>query len=65
MILKISESRPASRPDVLYFVRDSSTEYLLKYSNQDILLVGEDSCIDKKNTIYICSDVFNKLGVCC
>ena len=65
MILKISESRPASQPDVLYFVRDSSSEYLLKYDNQDILLVGEESCTDKKNTLYICSDAFNELGVCC
>ena len=65
MILKISESRPASRSDVLYLVRDSSSEYLLKYDNQDVLLVGEESCTDKKNTPYICSDAFNKLGVCC
>ena len=65
MILKISDSRPTSRPDVLYFVRDSSNEYLLKYDNQDILLVGEESCTDKKNTLYICSDAFNELGVCC
>ena len=48
MILKISESRPASQLGVLYFVRDSSSEYLLKYDNQDILLVGEESCTDKK-----------------
>ena len=65
MILKISESRPASPPGLLYFVRDSSKEYLLKYDNQDILLVGEESCTDKKNTRYVCSDVFNELGVCC
>ena len=65
MILKISESRPASQPDVLYFVRDSSSEYLLKYDNQDVLLVGEESCTDKKNTPYICFDAFNGLGVCC
>ena len=65
MILKISESRPASRSDVLYLVRDSSSEYLLKCDNQDVLLVGEESCTDKKNTPYICSDAFNELGVCC
>ena len=65
MILKISESKPASPPGLLYFVRDSSKEYLLKYDNQDILLVGEESCTDKKNTRYVCSDVFNELGVCC
>ena len=44
------ESGPAGRPDVLYFVSDSSSEYLLKYHNQDILLVGEESCTDKKNS---------------
>ena len=65
MILKISEWRPASRPDGLYFVRDSSIEYLLKYENQDIFLVGEESCTDKNNTSYIYSDAFNELGVCC
>ena len=63
MILKISESRPASRPDVLYLVRDSSSDYLLKYDNQDILLVGRESCTDKNNTSYICSDRFNELVV--
>ena len=57
------ESRPASRPDVLYFVRDSSTEYLLKYDNQEILLVGEESCTDKKNTLCFCCDAFYKLAV--
>ena len=65
MILKISESRPATRPDVLYFVRDSFNEYLLKYDNQDIRLVGEECCTAKKNTPYICSDPFNELGVYC
>ena len=65
MILKISQSRPASRSNVLYLVRDSSSEYLLKYDNQDVLLVGEENCTDKKNTPYICSDAFNELGVCC
>ena len=63
MILKISESRPASRPDVLYLVRDSSSDYLLKYDNQDLLLVGRESCTDKNNTPYICSDGFNALVV--
>ena len=60
-VLKVSESRLASRPDVLYLVRDSSSDYVLKYDNQDILLVGEESCADKNNTPYICSDAFNKL----
>ena len=57
------ESRPACRPDVLYFVRDSSSEYLLKYDNQDILLVGEESCTDKKNTPYICCNAFYEIAV--
>ena len=34
------ELRPEGRPDVLYVFRDSSSEYTLKYDNQDILLVG-------------------------
>ena len=50
---------------VLYFVRDSFNEYLLKYDNQDIRLVGEECCTAKKNTPYICSDAFNELGVYC
>ena len=57
------ESKPAGRPDVLYFVRDSSSEYLLKYDNQDIFLVGEESCSNEKNTPYICSDAFYELPV--
>ena len=57
------ESRPAGRLDVLYFVRDNSSDYLLKYDNQDILLVGEESCSDEKNTLYICSDAFYELAV--
>ena len=55
------ELRPASRPDVLYFVRNS--EYLLKYDTQDILLAGEESFADKKNTPYISSDAFYELAV--
>ena len=57
------ESKPAGWPDVLYFVRDSSSEYVLKYDSLDILLVGEKSCTDKKNTFYICSDAFYELAV--
>ena len=58
-----TRKKPVSRPDVLYFVRDSSSEYLVKYNNQDILFVGEESCTDKRNTPYICSDAFYKLAV--
>ena len=47
----------------LYFVRDSSSEDLLKYDNQDILSVGEESCADKKDTPYICSDAFYEHAV--
>ena len=57
------ESKPAGWPDVLYFVRDSSSEYLLKYDSLDILLVGEKSCTDKKDTSYICSDAFYEFAV--
>ena len=57
------ESRPAGRPDGLYFVRDNSSDYLLKYDNQDILLVGEESCSDEKNTPHSCSDAFYELAV--
>ena len=57
------ESRAAGQPDVLYIVRDSSSEYLLKYDNQDILLVGEESFTDKKNTLYIFSDALYELAV--
>ena len=57
------ESRPAGGPDIFYFVMDNSSEYLLKYDNQDILLVGEGSCTDKKDTPYICSDAFYELAV--
>ena len=57
------ESRPVGRPDVLYIVRDSSSEYFFKYDNQDILLVGEESFIDKKNTFYIFSDALYELAV--
>ena len=57
------ESKPAGQPDVLYFVRDNSSEYLLKYDNQDILLIGEESCSDEKNKPYICSDAFYEHGI--
>ena len=62
-VLSDRESRPAGRPDVIYFVRDCSSEYLLKYDNQNIFLVGEESCPDKKNTPYICSYAFYELAV--
>ena len=44
-------------------MRDSCHECLLKYDNQNILLVGEESCAGKKNTPYICSDGFYQLAV--
>ena len=53
----------AGRPDVLYFVRYSSSECLLKFDNQDVLLVGGKSCTDKKNTPYNCPDAFYELAV--
>ena len=36
-------------------------KYLLKYNNQDILLVREESCSDENNTPYICSDASYEL----
>ena len=48
LVLSDRESRPAGWPDVLYFVRYSSSECLLKFDSQDILLVGRKSCTDKK-----------------
>ena len=57
------ESRPAGRPNALYFLRENYSEYLFKYDNRDILLVGEESCTDKKDTFYICSDAFYELAV--
>ena len=52
------ESRLAGRRGVLYSVRDSYIDYFLKYNNQNILLVGEESCWDENNTVYIRSDAF-------
>ena len=48
------EARPTGRPDFFYFVQDISSEYLLKYDNQDIFLFEEEICTDEKNTFYIC-----------
>ena len=47
------KSRPASRPDVFYLIRDSSSEYLLQYENQNILLVGKESGLDKRIHLII------------
>ena len=63
LVLSDRESRPAGWPDVLYFVRYSSSECLLKFDSQDILLVGGKSCTDKKNTPYNCPDAFYGLAV--
>ena len=40
----------------------SVDRYLLKYDNQNILLVAEESCTNKKNTVYICSNAFHELA---
>ena len=57
-----NEGRPAGRPDILYFVGESSSEYLLKFNHDDLRLVKEECCSDERNTFWVCSNEFFELA---
>ena len=61
--LKFSnEGRPAGRPNLLYFVGESSSEYLLEFNHDDLRLVKEECCTDERNTFWVCSNEFFELA---
>ena len=57
-----NEGRPAGRPDILYFVGESSSEYLLEFNHDDLRLVKEDCCSDERNIFWVCSNEFFELA---
>ena len=57
-----NEGRPAGRPDILYFVGESSSEYLLEFNHVDLRLVKEACCSDERNTFWVCSNEFFELA---
>ena len=57
-----NECRPAGRPDILYFVGESSREYLLEFNHDDMRLVKEEHCSDERNTFWVCSNEFFELA---
>ena len=57
-----NEGRPAGRPDILYFVGESSSEYLLEFNLDDLRLVKEECCSDERNTFWVCSNEFFELA---
>ena len=56
-----NEVRPVGRPNILYFVGESSSEYLLEF-NHDLRLVKEECCTDERNTFWVCSNEFFELA---
>ena len=57
-----NEGKPAGRPDILYFVGESSSEYLLEFNHDDLRLVKEECCTDERNTFWVCSNEFFELA---
>ena len=57
-----SESRPDGRLDILYFIGESSSEYLLEFNHNDLRLVKEECCTDKRNTFWVSSNEFFELA---
>ena len=57
-----NEGRPAGRPDILYFIGESSSEYLLEFNHDDLRLVKEECCTDERNTFWVCSNEFFELA---
>ena len=58
-----NDDRAARRPDILYFVGESSSEYLLEFNHGDLRLVKEGCCTDERNTFWVCSNEFFELAV--
>ena len=54
--------RPTGRPDINYFVKENSSEYLRKINYDDFRLVKEERCADEKNTYWVCSSEFFQLA---
>ena len=57
-----NEGRPAGRPDILYFVEESSSEYLFEFNHDDWRLLKEKCCTDERNTFWVCSNEFFELA---
>ena len=57
-----NEGRPAGRPDILYFVEESSSEYVFEFNHDGSRLLKEECCTDERNTFWICSNEFFELA---
>ena len=57
-----NEGRPAGRSDILYFVGESYSEYLLEFNHDDLRLVKEECCTGERNTFWNCSNEFFELA---
>ena len=57
-----NEGRPAGRSDILYFVGESYSEYLLEFNHDDLRLVKEECCTGEGNTFWNCSNEFFELA---
>ena len=57
-----NEGRPASRPDIHYFIEENSSEYLDEFNYDDFRLVKEKCCADERNTHWVCSNEFFELA---
>ena len=57
-----NEGRHAGRPDIPYFVGESSSEYFLEFNHDDLRLVKEECCTDERNTFWVCSNEFFELA---
>ena len=48
--------------DILYFVGESYSEYLLEFNHDDLRLVKEECCTGERNTFWVCFNEFFELA---
>ena len=61
-IQSANESQPTGRPNIHYFVKENSSEYLHEFSYDYFSLVKEECCADEKNTYWACYNDFFELA---
>ena len=57
-----NEGRPAGRPDIYYFIKENTSEYLHESNYDDFRQVREECCADERNTYWVGSNEFFELA---
>ena len=52
----------AVTPDLHYFIKENSNEYLHEFNYEDFRLVKKGFCVDERNTYWFCPNEFFELA---